>query len=417
MTVRKRAAVPVPARPAPPEPNPTPKPEDQPIAGAKWGVIVGCWLAIAVPYIYTILYHYKIEWELKKSILINAVVSLLGFVLTLALIPVASKYVLRRNLFGYDINKKGTPQGSVKVPESLGIVVGIVFLVSAILFQFANIPADSNWLVEYNAALASICFMILLGFVDDVLDIPWRVKLLLPSVAALPLLMAYAGHTTIIIPKPLVQYFGENIDLGWIYKLYMGLLAVFCTNAINIHAGINGLEVGQTVVIACAILAHNIMQIGGSKDPEYQQAHAFSIYLVQPLIATSLALFSFNWNPSSVFVGDTFTYFAGMTMAVVGILGHFSETLLIFFTPQVLNFLASLPQLAGIIYCPRHRLPRFDPQSGLLTGTKDGTLVNIFLRLFGRRSERLLCILLLVFQAICCCFCFYLRYILTGWYK
>ena len=98
------------------------------------------------------------------------------------------------------------------------------------------------------------------------------------------------------------------------------------------------------------------MQIGGSKDPEYQQAHAFSIYLVQPLIATSLALFSFNWywyfcalissvmsifmfvyskflilvlyiiysrNPSSVFVGDTFTYFAGMTMAVVGILGHF----------------------------------------------------------------------------------------------
>ncbi|XP_027174849.1 UDP-N-acetylglucosamine--dolichyl-phosphate N-acetylglucosaminephosphotransferase [Coffea eugenioides] len=417
MTVRKRAAVPGPVRPAPPEPNPTPKPEDQPIAGAKWGVIIGCWLAIAVPYIYAILYHYKIEWELKKSILINAVVSLLGFVLTLALIPVASKYVLRRNLFGYDINKKGTPQGSVKVPESLGIVVGIVFLVSAILFQFANIPADSNWLVEYNAALASICFMILLGFVDDVLDIPWRVKLLLPSVAALPLLMAYAGHTTIIIPKPLVQYFGENIDLGWIYKLYMGLLAVFCTNAINIHAGINGLEVGQTVVIACAILAHNIMQIGGSKDPEYQQAHAFSIYLVQPLIATSLALFSFNWNPSSVFVGDTFTYFAGMTMAVVGILGHFSETLLIFFTPQVLNFLASLPQLAGIIYCPRHRLPRFDPQSGLLTGTKDGTLVNIFLRLFGRRSERSLCILLLVFQAICCCFCFYLRYILTGWYK
>lgn len=41
--------------------------------------------------------------------------------------------------------------------------------------------------------------------------------------------------------------------LGWIYKLYMGLLAVFCTNSINIHAGINGLEVGQTVVIACAV--------------------------------------------------------------------------------------------------------------------------------------------------------------------
>lgn len=39
-----------------------------------------------------------------------------------------------------------------------------------------------KWLVEYNAALASICFMILLGFVDDVLDVPWRVWVLSPYV-------------------------------------------------------------------------------------------------------------------------------------------------------------------------------------------------------------------------------------------
>ncbi|KAG5555790.1 hypothetical protein RHGRI_006436 [Rhododendron griersonianum] len=227
-------------------------------------------------------------------------------------------------------------------------------------------------------------------------------KLALPSIAALPLLMAYAGHTTIIIPKPLIPYVGlEILDLGWIYKLYMWLLAIFCTNSINIHAGLNGLEVGQTVVISSAILVHNVIQIGVSSDPEYKQAHAFSIYLVQPLFATSLALLSYNWYPSSVFVGDTYTYFAGMTMAVAGILGHFSETLLIFFLPQVLNFLLSLPQLSGYIPCPRHRLPRFDPQTGLLTGTNDGTLVNLFLRQFGRMSEKSLCILLLVFQ-LCC---------------
>ena len=39
--------------------------------------------------------------------------------------------------------------------------------------------------------------------------------------------------------------------------------------------------------------------------------------------------------PSSVFVGDTFTLFAGMALAVAGVLGHFSETLLLFFIPQV----------------------------------------------------------------------------------
>ncbi len=34
----------------------------------------------------------------------------------------------------------------------------------------------------------------------------------------------------------------------------------------------------------------------------------------------------------------------GMTFAVTGILGHFSKTLLLFFIPQVINFLISFPQ-------------------------------------------------------------------------
>lgn len=43
--------------------------------------------------------------------------------------------------------------------------------------------------------------------------------------------------------------------------VYMGLLAVFCTNAVNIYAGINGLEAGQSFVVACAILAHNMHEL------------------------------------------------------------------------------------------------------------------------------------------------------------
>ena len=36
--------------------------------------------------------------------------------------------------------------------------------------------------------------MILLGFMDDVLDIKWRYKLILPLFASLPLLIAYTGE-------------------------------------------------------------------------------------------------------------------------------------------------------------------------------------------------------------------------------
>ena len=88
---------------------------DQPIAPPKQGFIFKLSLLLIAPYFYLLFFHYQIEHDLIKSILINAGLSLVGFFLTVKMIPVASKYVLRRNLFGYDINKKGTPQGTVKV--------------------------------------------------------------------------------------------------------------------------------------------------------------------------------------------------------------------------------------------------------------------------------------------------------------
>lgn len=90
--------------------------------------------------------------------------------------------------------------------------------------------------------------------------------------------------------------------------------------------------------------------------------------IIMPFITSSLALFDFNCYPARCFVGDTFTYSAGVTFAAVsaqesdheqvGIFGHFTKSLLLFFLPQLLNFLLSLPQLFGIIPCPRHRLPK-----------------------------------------------------------
>lgn len=136
--------------------------------------------------------------------------------------------------------------------------------------------------------------MVLLGFADDVLDLRWRHKLLLPTIASLPLLMVYYVNfnaTNIIVPKPLRPWFGFSVDLGILYYVYMGMLAVFCTNAINILAGINGLEVGQSVIIATSIAAFNIIELSG----ELWKTHQFSLYIIIPYISTTLALLRFNW--------------------------------------------------------------------------------------------------------------------------
>lgn len=158
--------------------------------------------------------------------------------------------------------------------------------------------------------------------------------------------------------------------------------------------------------------------------------------------------------PSQVFVGDTFNYLSGMTFAVVGILGHFSKTMLLFFLPQILNFLYSVPQLFHFVPCPRHRLPKYNPDTDLLemsTTTfrmqdlnvlgrlfvrvlrlvrvikweehKDGqivtnnfTIINLAILLLGPMREDRLTNVLLVFQIFCSCVAFVIRYPLAGYF-
>lgn len=132
--------------------------------------------------------------------------------------------------------------------------------------------------------------------------------MLLPSMASLPLLMVYyvsMDKTEIVVPLLLRPMLGTTIHLGILYYVYMGMLAVFCTNAINILAGINGLEVGQSVIIAISIMVFNLREINGLLGAY----HRFSLYFLCPYVATSLPLLWYNWYPSRVFPGDTFCYF------------------------------------------------------------------------------------------------------------
>ena len=388
-----------------------------------------------------------------------ALASALAFLITWRVIPTFRDSFIKAGIFGMDMSKKDK---TVKVPEATGVITGCIFLMTTILMiplafsqqlfggQEQRSAFPYSEFVQLLAALLSISCMLLLGFADDVLDLRWRHKLLLPSLASLPLLMVYyvtTDRTDIVIPIILRPLLGLNIDLGFLYYIYMGMLAIFCTNAINILAGINGLEVGQSVIIAASIAAFN----WGELDGLLGHHHRFSLYFLVPYLATSLPLLYYNWYPSKVFSGDTFCYFSGMTLAVVAILGHFSKTLLLFFIPQVGNFLYSVPQLFHLIPCPRHRLPKYDPNSDTIGMSmnvfkesevkqpgklvlrafeclrlihlrrceKDGenyvecnnlTLINFALKLFGPMREQTLTVLLLVFQVICSLVAFFVRY-------
>ncbi|KAJ1674910.1 tunicamycin resistance protein [Spiromyces aspiralis] len=282
---------------------------------------------------------------------------------------------LAAGVSGRDMNKPGKPL----LAESMGIIAATIYMVATMIFlpiQFyqsiVKEPTTSisethtfpyDKLGQYLSALLSLQSMVFLGFADDVLNLKWRFKLFLPTIASIPLLIVYYlshGVTHVIVPVQMRSVFGQSLDLGPLYYVYMGMMAVFCTNAINILAGVNGVEVGQSLVISMTVAVYNLMRIN-SDNPDTAYCHLFSLYLILPFMAVSAALFYWNSFPAVVFIGDTYCYFAGMTFAVVGILGHFSKTLLLFFLPQIFNFVYSCPQLFRLVPCPRHRLPQFVP--------------------------------------------------------
>lgn len=265
------------------------------------------------------------------------------YIVTCKLITRTKDQLEKAGLVGLDINKKGTPEGEVKIPESLGIIPVLVYLCfNCVLMLYCKLYLP-EFVIKIISATLSISFMGFLGFCDDVIDIRWRIKLWLPFLAVVPCFVASSGVTHIVVPYILQPYFGQVVELGLLYYLIMILIAVFCTHSINIYAGINGLEVGQSLVIACSILVHNLMQINRSSDQNIILQHHYSLFIIIPYIFVTLGLYKYNKYPSKVFVGDTFTYWSGMVFAVCGILGYFTKSLMLFFIPQLLNFLYSVP--------------------------------------------------------------------------
>jgi UDP-N-acetylglucosamine--dolichyl-phosphate N-acetylglucosaminephosphotransferase len=82
-------------------------------------------------------------------------------------------------------------------------------------------------LASYLSGLLSLQSVVILGIGDDLFDIRWRHKVLIPAFASIPMLIVYFvdfGVTHIVVPTQLRSYFGDLLDLG------MEMLSVLSTS-------------------------------------------------------------------------------------------------------------------------------------------------------------------------------------------
>ncbi|MEM2906611.1 MAG: UDP-N-acetylglucosamine--dolichyl-phosphate N-acetylglucosaminephosphotransferase [Candidatus Odinarchaeota archaeon] len=287
-------------------------------------------------------------------------------------IPLAASKFKKAGLKGVNLHSKSREENA----ESLGLVIGMITVIVIILMSFLL----KSYIDLIYTAIMSAVLALILGFVDDVLNVRWRYKLLIPLFASIPLILNYAGSTSVEVP------FIGVIELGLIYPLLLiPLITIYMANSINIYAGINLLEAGQVIVLTSVIII-----LGAVTGNE------LALYMAVPFLGGCLALAWFNKYPARVFVGNSFTYFAGMFLISVVVLANMEKIFILCTFPQLINFLYSLKDF--IKKTPRHRVPVYNVTTGLLEDSGNHTLLNLLLKLKGPMTERRLSGILILLQ-------------------
>jgi UDP-N-acetylglucosamine--dolichyl-phosphate N-acetylglucosaminephosphotransferase len=198
------------------------------------------------------------------------------------------------------------------VPNGLGVVYVLVSTIYLFLLYY----------FDYAGALplaGCVLFGGFMGLLDDWMDLRWRYKAFLPIFASLPLAVqreALGPEAT----KVATYIFGK-IDFGvYFYLLMIPIIVTIITNAVNQLGGLNGLE-----TICPSIVMIGLMVTSPKTN----------ILLFAPLVAY-LILAYLNLS-GRIFVGNTGSFAAGITLASYAIIANNEQALLISTLPYIFN--------------------------------------------------------------------------------
>ncbi len=237
------------------------------------------------------------------------------FIACFLLLPHYIKKAHQVSITGKDIHKPNSPD----IAECGGIIIVLTYLIG--LFTFIPfIGANLDWRIVGTAATVMLSSFV--GFIDDVFETRWRVKVLTPIIGAVPLAVMQLGRTTMTLWQP----FGV-IDFGiWFYLAILPLIITACTNAVNMFAGVNGLEAGSTLII-CLALTYLSLRFN----------KVMGLIILVPFLGALSAFLLFNKYPSRVFPGDVGTFGMGSVIACCAVLSDFERAVFVMFIPHIIN--------------------------------------------------------------------------------
>ncbi|NLV77039.1 MAG: undecaprenyl/decaprenyl-phosphate alpha-N-acetylglucosaminyl 1-phosphate transferase [Tissierellia bacterium] len=222
---------------------------------------------------------------------------IISLALSLSMTPVVKKIAVK--LGAMDVPKDERRVHKKPMPLMGGLAIYISIIITSLIF----LPIDKS-LISILIGGSIICIS---GIIDDIKDISPRMKLVFQIVAAIVLIIGDVKIDAITNPftktTKLIQLgiFSIPITIFWVVGI---------TNTLNLIDGLDGLAAGVAMIASLSFLF-----VAG-------KFNYVPVMIISSIIAGScLGFLPYNFNPASIFMGDTGALFLGFMLASLSIEG------------------------------------------------------------------------------------------------
>jgi len=220
-----------------------------------------------------------------------------------ALTPVVRRLARRWGFYDHALSSRkvhGKP-----VPRLGGVAIVLAFFVPLVALYFVDSEVGRRLWSQPRQAMGLFLggsIIAVLGIVDDIRGTGARSKFLVQfGVAALMYAFGFRIET---IANP----FGEAIHLGVVALPFTMLWIAGVVNAMNLIDGLDGLAGGVALIAVASTFAVAVLRV----EP-------LMMLFTAALAGAVLGFLFYNFNPATIFMGDTGSMFLGFVLATTAI--------------------------------------------------------------------------------------------------
>ena len=228
------------------------------------------------------------------------------------------------------------------MPRIGGLAILGGFLIGYLILR----PSDEH----ATGILIGALIIIVVGFLDDMLEITAKAKIVGQLTAAM-IVVTWGGLQIEFINLP----FGGVIEFGFLSIPVTIIWIIGITNAINLLDGLDGLAAG---VSSIALISLSVMAL--------LMGDMFVVATTAILAASSLGFLIYNFYPAKIFMGDTGSLFLGFMISVLALMGFKNVTFISLVIPVIILGVPISDTFFTIVRRIRMKQPIMEPDKSHL---------------------------------------------------